>query len=77
MITQKPISLKIEFDLLQELDHEAACGWRKRNNLINEAVRFYLDYLDTRRRIKTYGDHEDREDEFSRFTRKYFPDMAK
>lgn len=49
MITQRPISLKIGYSLLDELDKEVALGWLKRNTLINEAIRLYLDFADLRR----------------------------
>lgn len=54
MVTQKPISLKIDTELLQQLDAEVALGWTKRNKHINEAIRLYLDYMDTRRRVRLY-----------------------
>lgn len=52
MVTQKAISLKIDTKLLQDLDAEANLGWNKRNAIINEAVKFYLDAKDTSRRLK-------------------------
>lgn len=52
MVTQKAISLKIDTKLLQDLDAEANLGWKKRNAIINEAVKFYLDAKDTSRRLK-------------------------
>lgn len=52
MITQKPISLKIDCELLEQLDQEVELGWRKRNGVINEAIRFYLEYKDAYRHEK-------------------------
>lgn len=75
MVTQKAISLKIDTYNLQELDKEVALGWRKRNNHINEAIRFYLDYKDTCRRIRSYGDRQSKVDEYTRFKTKWFPMM--
>lgn len=49
MIRQKPISAKIYEDLLQELDKEAEVSLRKRNAIINAAVRTYILLQDTRR----------------------------
>lgn len=49
MITQKPISLKIDSELLKELDQEVSLGWKKRNAIINDAIRFYLEYKDVYR----------------------------
>lgn len=72
MVTQKPISVKIDYQLLESLDKEVELGWRKRNGHINEAIRFYLDYKDNYRRYKSYG-----ADERSRlrddFMNKWFP----
>lgn len=75
MVNQKPISLKINFDLLEELDREVQCGWRKRNNHINEAIRLYLAYMDTRRRIHTYGDIDDQRKEARDFVKRWFPEL--
>ena len=72
MVTQKAISLKIDTELLEDLDKEVALGWRKRNNHINEAIRFYLDYQDTCRRLRAYDD-KDREAELERYMKKWFP----
>lgn len=49
MITQKSISLKIGYSILDELDKEVSLGWLKRNTLINEAIRLYLELADLRR----------------------------
>ena len=49
MVRQKPISLKIYDDLLQELDKEAEVSLRKRNAIINAAVRKYIICQDARR----------------------------
>lgn len=49
MITQKPISLKIDCELLEQLDQEVSLGWKKRNAIINDAIRFYLEYKDVYR----------------------------
>lgn len=58
MITQKPIAVKIDLGLLDDLDKEVSLGWRKRNGHINEAIRFYLDYKDTYRRYRSYSVEE-------------------
>lgn len=49
MVTQKPISLKIDTGLLERLDNEAGQTWKSRNRLINEAIDMYLDLRDTQR----------------------------
>lgn len=73
MVNQKAISLKIDYGILEDLDREASLGWRKRNSHINEAIRFYLEYRDTVRRIRSYGDPKDKMEEFTRFKEKWFP----
>jgi len=76
MITQKPISLKINTSLLEELDREVALGWRKRNALINEAVRTYLILADSRRRIKACGNVDDQVRELERLIKRLLPGYA-
>jgi hypothetical protein len=74
MVNQKPISLKIDYSLLEDLDKEVMCGYQKRNGHINEAIRFYLDYKYARRRIKMYGSIEDKKSELQYFVKKWFPE---
>lgn len=52
MVNQKAISLKINFDLFEELEKEANLGWTKRNTHINNAIRLYLEVLDLRRSVR-------------------------
>lgn len=52
MVTQIPISLKINTDLLHELDEEVRLGWMKRNGHINNAIGLYLELLDLRRSVR-------------------------
>lgn len=52
MITQKAISLKIDIDLLEDLDKETRLGWMKRNAHINRAISLYLTIQDLRRRVR-------------------------
>lgn len=52
MVTQKAISLKINTDLLEDLDKEARLGWTKRNGHINRAIRLYLEVQDLRRSVR-------------------------
>lgn len=73
MVTQKPICLKIDTELLQELDEEVRLGWRKRNNHINEAIRFYLELKDTQRLIKCRGSRKEQLDIIEYFNKKWFP----
>lgn len=73
MVTQKPISLKIDTCTLEELDKEVALGWRKRNTHINEAIKFYLEYLTTRRSIYDSYEQQDKIDLYNKFKKKWFP----
>lgn len=75
MINQKPISLKISWDLLEMLDKEVSTGWKKRNTLINEAVAMYLEFLDCRRRVRYYEriDPDEAKKQTLEFIRKKFP----
>lgn len=58
MITQKPISLKIDTDLLEDLDTECKRTWRKRNWCINRAISCYLEIQELRRLLKNVGENE-------------------
>lgn len=60
MVTQKAISARIDNDLLEELDIESSIGGIPKNRIINEALRFYFDLLDTRRRFLMSGDTVER-----------------
>lgn len=75
MINQKPISLKISWDLLEMLDKEVSTGWKKRNTLINEAVAMYLNFLDCRRRVRYYQntDPDEAKKQALEYIRKQFP----
>lgn len=76
MVTQKPISLKIDTELLQELDEEVRLGWRKRNTLINQTIALYLEVQDLNRRLKCYQGASLKHDEVERFLRKRIPYAA-
>lgn len=76
MITQKPISLKIDTELLQELDAEVALGWRKRNCIINQSIRLYLSLQDCRRTVKCVGDDGTKVAEVKKWLRFNFPEAA-
>lgn len=43
MITQKAISAKIEYGVLEELDRESFTSGKKKNRIINDAIRMYVD----------------------------------
>ena len=76
MIRQKPISLKIDFELLEQLDSEAALGWRKRNWHINQAIRIYLSLQDTRRLYNCVGSDRNKAEVLNSWLRDQFPEAA-
>ena len=74
MVTQKAISFKIDEYLLEELDKEVSLGWMKRNRHINEAIKFYLEYKDARRRQRMFQTLAAKNGEVQDFIKKWFPD---
>ena len=76
MITQKPISLKIDTELLKELDAEAALTWRKRNWHINQAIRLYLSLKDCQRLSRSVGDAGTKADVIEEWLKFNFPEAA-
>lgn len=49
MITQKAISAKIEHGVLEELERESFMSGKKKNRIINDAIRMYIDMQDFKR----------------------------
>lgn len=76
MVTQKPISLKIDQELLEMLDAEVKLGWRKRNWHINQAIRIYLELLDLNRRLNCHYDENLKKSELNLFLRHHVPNGA-
>lgn len=76
MVTQKPICLKIDNELLEMLDAEVALGWPKRNWHINQAIRIYLKLQDTRRLYKCVGSDENKKQVLNSWMREQFPEAA-
>lgn len=74
MVTQKPISLKIDTSLLQDLDDEVRLGWRKRNWHINQAISLYLEVQDLNRQLR--GRPDQKQDAVERFLRHRVPNGA-
>lgn len=48
-VTQKPISAKINYTTLEELDLECFVSGRARNAVINDAIKFYIEMKDLAR----------------------------
>lgn len=72
MVTQKAISARIDKKLLQELDLEVAIGTGNRNKIINDAVRMYMDFLDTQRQCAVIADLQGRYAERELFLARWF-----
>lgn len=49
MITQKAISAKIEYGVFEELERESFTSGKKKNRIINDAIRMYVDMQDLKR----------------------------
>lgn len=72
MVTQKAISVRVDKKLLQELDLEASVDNTPRNRLINEAIRMYMDYLDTVRAFNVEENFSEKIYLIDSFTGRYF-----
>ena len=53
MITQTPISVRLNTCTLYKLDAEASNGWLKRNAIINRAVEEYIELQELKRICST------------------------
>lgn len=58
MTTQKALCVKLDEEVLKDLDWECAVTGRKRNRCINIAVAQWIARLDENRRRKNCGDEE-------------------
>lgn len=76
MVTQKPISLKIDTWLLQDLDEEVRLGYGKRNYIINRAIKVYLTLQDCRRTVNCIGNPDAKVDEVYSWLKTYFPEAV-
>lgn len=73
MPNQKSILVKFDHYIFTELEAECHLGWMKRNRHINEAVRLYIDYKDTVRKIRVLGTPEEKRECLHEFQKKWFP----
>ena len=77
MITQKPISLKIDTELLDNLDTECQRTWRKRNWCINQAISYFLEIMELRRLLRNVGENENNKKALlNRWLRERIPEAA-
>lgn len=61
-VTQKPICFKIDKHLLNRIDIEVFRTGRSRNCLLNMALEYYLNYLQTRREWRSHFDNKEVQD---------------
>ena len=54
-VEQRSLHVKMYFDVLEQLDKEAATDGTPRNQLINQACEYYCKQLDEERREAAYG----------------------
>lgn len=73
MTNQIPISAKIDAHIWCDLQAEINLGYRKRNRLINEAIDFYISYLEVKRSMICESDMDSRKKILEKFTRQIFP----
>ena len=72
---QKPVLVKIDNDTFYELEQEVSLGYMKRNRIINEAIRMYIDAKDTRRRQRMAPSYIDKNKVLAQFTLRWFPHL--
>lgn len=58
MINQKPISARIDYNTLWELEQEAMISGTTRNRALNKGARLWLDLNDRRRQMRAHPDPE-------------------
>lgn len=62
-VNQKPISVRLDYDVLHTVDQEAYMTGTPRNRIINDAIKLYVAVADARRRhgmynkLKEFYDH--------------------
>lgn len=76
MITTKPISFKIDKELLEKLDMECYVSAKKRNRVINQAISEYIELMDIRREYKTYSNRVVKEDIVYKWLHERFPEAS-
>ena len=62
MVNQKPISARLDYDVLRIVDQEAFITGIPRNRLINDALKFYAAALDANRRFRMYNKQKEFDD---------------
>lgn len=76
-INQKAISVKIDLSVYNAMEFEVYRGDHNRNRLINRAIDYYLEYLQTKRDSMCIGAPGDREALVTAFVDRHFPHWRK
>lgn len=77
MINQTAISARIDNVTLWKIEQETMVSGFKRNRIINDGARLYLDLLDTRREFLMHTDPEVKKKILSGFLRKWMPESSR
>lgn len=54
MVTQKPISARINYERLKDLEQESFASNMSKNEIINRAIEVYCHFTDARQRAIAY-----------------------
>lgn len=76
MVTQKPISARINTTTLAVIDQEVFVSGTSRNRILNEGGLLYCQLQDLRRRLRCYQ-VGDREACLEQFFRRFIPELAR
>lgn len=70
-MNQKPISARIDYHIMWQIEQETMLGYYTRNRILNEGARLFLDLLDTRRNLKYHANPADQDKIRKGFLRKW------
>lgn len=73
MANQISILVKIDAFIWNELEQEVNLGYQKRNRVINNAIRVYVEFQDLRRNIRYSDDPEFRKKCIKEFMNRWVP----
>ena len=73
-VTQKAISARIKFDILEAIEKEMVCGTHNRNEILNDGAKCYLDLLDSRREYRMFTNQIYQKQILFEFLKKWFPE---
>lgn len=76
MINQTAISARIDNATLWKIEQESMVSGMKRNRILNEGARMFLDILDRRREMRIHGDSEVRKKILSGILSTWIPEAS-